>query len=107
VALAKAFLLDDFTCCQAPSFRLPRRTGLIVELGALVLRSACREAVRWATPLKVAVNVSPRQFQHTDMVHVVASVLNDTKLAPWRLELEITEGVIINDMAGAAVWCTG
>ena len=81
---------------------LAEETGLIVELGALVLRSACREAARWATPLKIAVNVSPRQFQHTDMVHAVAAVLNDTKLAPSRLELEITEGVIINDMAGAA-----
>jgi diguanylate cyclase (GGDEF)-like protein/PAS domain S-box-containing protein len=81
---------------------LAEETGLIVDLGAWVLRSACREAAGWAVPLKVAVNVSPRQFQHADLVDLVGGVLAETGLAPSRLELEITEGVIINDMAGAA-----
>ena len=81
---------------------LAEETGLIVDLGAWVLRSACREAAGWTVPLKVAVNVSPRQFQHADLVDLVGGVLAETGLAPSRLELEITEGVIINDMAGAA-----
>ncbi len=66
-----------------------------------MLRAACREAARWAHPLKVAVNLSPRQFQQADLPERVLAILTETGLAPTRLELEITETLIINDMARA------
>jgi len=72
-------------------------SGLIVELGEWVLREACREAAGWAKPLQIAVNLSPVQFQHGDLVGLVHSILLETGLAPSRLELEITEGVLIRD----------
>ena len=81
--------------------RLAEETGLIVELGAWVLANACREAAQWTAPLKISVNISPRQFQHSDLADMVATVLSQTGLAPERLELEITEGVITNDIARA------
>lgn len=81
--------------------QLAEDTGLILSLGEWVLRAACREAARWTKPLKIAVNLSPQQFQQTDLPDVVLAILADTGLSPGRLELEITESVIINDMAGA------
>src|SRR5207244_3924643 len=56
----------------------------------------------WENPLKVAVNLSPVQFQHGDLPGLVHSVLLDTGLAPGRLELEITEGVLIGDFSRAS-----
>ena len=70
---------------------LAEESGLIVPIGEWVLREACREAASWPTPLQVAVNLSPVQFQHGDLVGLVHSVLLETGLAPNRLELEITE----------------
>jgi EAL domain-containing protein (putative c-di-GMP-specific phosphodiesterase class I) len=66
-----------------------------------VLREACREAASWPQPLTVAVNVSPIQFRHGDLPSLVHSILLETGLAPARLELEITEGVLINDFSRA------
>ena len=80
---------------------LAEETGLIVALGDWVLREACREAAGWAQPLKVAVNLSPRQFQRPDLPDRVLAILAQTGLAPGRLELEVTESIIINDMARA------
>ncbi|TIV22683.1 MAG: EAL domain-containing protein, partial [Mesorhizobium sp.] len=76
---------------------LAEKNGLIVSIGEWVLRRACREAAAWFAPLKIAVNLSPVQFQHGDLVNLVHSILLETGLAPARLELEITEGVLIND----------
>ncbi|MBR0698013.1 EAL domain-containing protein [Bradyrhizobium lablabi] len=76
---------------------LAEESGLIVEMGEWILREACREAASWAVPLQVAVNLSPAQFTHGDLVGLVHSILLDTGLAPDRLELEITEGVLIED----------
>ncbi len=76
---------------------LAEESGLIVEMGEWILREACREAASWPTPLQVAVNLSPAQFMHGDVVSVVHSILLETGLAPGRLELEITEGVLIED----------
>jgi diguanylate cyclase (GGDEF)-like protein/PAS domain S-box-containing protein len=76
---------------------LAEESGLIVELGEAVLREACREAASWPQPLQVAVNLSPAQFQHGDLVGLVHSILLETGLQPGRLELEITEGVLIDD----------
>ncbi|MGP8119662.1 MAG: EAL domain-containing protein [Xanthobacteraceae bacterium] len=76
---------------------LAEESGLIVELGEWILREACREAASWAKPMQVAVNLSPAQFQHGDLVGLVHSILLETGLQPGRLELEITEGVLIDD----------
>jgi len=76
---------------------LAEESGLIVEMGEWILRQACREAASWPKPLQVAVNLSPAQFMHGDVVGLVHAILLETGLAPGRLELEITEGVLIED----------
>jgi diguanylate cyclase (GGDEF)-like protein/PAS domain S-box-containing protein len=76
---------------------LAEESGLIVEMGVWILREACREAASWPVPLQIAVNLSPAQFMHGDVVSLVHSILLETGLAPDRLELEITEGVLIED----------
>jgi diguanylate cyclase (GGDEF)-like protein len=72
-------------------------TGLIVPLGEWVLRRACADAVKWPEPLFVSVNLSPAQFRDGDVAETVAQVLKETGLPPERLELEITENLLIND----------
>ena len=76
---------------------LAEESGLIVEMGEWILREACREAASWPVPMQIAINLSPAQFMHGDVVHLVHSILLETGLAPDRLELEITEGVLIED----------
>src|SRR4051794_41268313 len=76
---------------------LAEESGLIVAMGEWILREACREAASWPLPLQIAVNLSPAQFMHGDVVSLVHSILLETGLAPDRLELEITEGVLIED----------
>ncbi|RZN08953.1 diguanylate cyclase [Bradyrhizobium genosp. SA-3] len=76
---------------------IAEESGLIVEMGEWILREACREAASWPKQLQVAVNLSPAQFMHGDVVGLVHSILIETGLAPGRLELEITEGVLIED----------
>jgi diguanylate cyclase (GGDEF)-like protein/PAS domain S-box-containing protein len=76
---------------------LAEESGLIVEMGKWILREACREAASWPKPLQIAVNLSPAQFLHGDLVSLVHTILLETGLAPGRLELEITEGVLIED----------
>ena len=80
---------------------LAEETGLIGTLGEWVLRTACREAATWKRDLKIAVNLSPGQFTHPDLPESVLAILVEAGLSPARLELEITETVIINDMARA------
>jgi diguanylate cyclase (GGDEF)-like protein/PAS domain S-box-containing protein len=75
--------------------------GLIISLGEWILREACREAATWPKPLQIAVNLSPVQFQYGDLVGLVHGVLLETGLASHRLELEITEGVLIGDFSRA------
>ncbi len=74
-------------------------SGLIGQIGEWVLREACREAASWPQPLQIAVNLSPIQFRHGDLVGLLHSVLLETGLAPARLELEITEGVLVDDFS--------
>ncbi len=74
---------------------IAEETGLVVELGAQVLEMACAEAARWPADLRVAVNVSPIQFQLDDVVERVRSTLEHTGLAPGRLDIEITEGTFL------------
>jgi diguanylate cyclase (GGDEF)-like protein/PAS domain S-box-containing protein len=80
---------------------LAEESGVIGALGEWVLRTACREAASWPQPLSIAVNLSPVQFQHGDLPSLVHRVLLETGLAPARLELEITEGVLIGDFTRA------
>ncbi|QCI67691.1 bifunctional diguanylate cyclase/phosphodiesterase [Phreatobacter stygius] len=75
--------------------------GAIVPLGEWVLRTACTEAARWLHPYKIAVNLSPVQIGHVDLVALVSQVLAETGLAPSLLELEITETTIIADKTRA------
>ncbi len=82
-----------------PSVFIPlaEEKQLIQPLGRWVLETACREAAGWEGSLRVAVNLSPRQFQHTDLPDYVFDLLRRTGLHPDRLELEVTEGVLIDD----------
>jgi diguanylate cyclase (GGDEF)-like protein len=71
--------------------------GLIEALGEWVLRTACNEAARWPRDVRVAVNVSPIQFANPTFPALVTSALAHSGLAPQRLELEITEGVFLDE----------
>ena len=76
-------------------------TGLIVSIGDWVLREACAEAARWPKQVIVAVNVSPAQFKSRNLVQTVTGALADSGLSPDRLELEITELVLLQESEGA------
>lgn len=80
---------------------LAEENGLIIQIGEWVLREACREAASWPRPLQVAVNLSPVQFQAGDLERSIHQVLLETGLTPTRLEVEITEGVLIGDFTRA------
>jgi diguanylate cyclase (GGDEF)-like protein len=71
--------------------------GLIVPIGAWVLRQACREAANWPSSIKVAVNLSPVQFKNGAVVCDVKSALEASGLDPHRLELEITEAILLQN----------
>ena len=83
----------------SPSDFIPaaEESGLILPLARELLLQACTEAASWAKPLRIAVNVSPLQFRHGDLPGLIDEVLVETGLEPERLELEITEGVMITD----------
>ena len=76
---------------------LAEQNGLIGDIGEWTLREACREAASWTRPLQISVNLSPVQFRYGVLPGLVHSVLFQSGLVPARLELEITEGVLIND----------
>jgi diguanylate cyclase (GGDEF)-like protein len=71
--------------------------GLILQIGEWVLRESCRFAVLWPAPLTIAVNLSPLQFRDGTLPKLVETVLRETGLAPQRLELEVTEGLILGN----------
>jgi diguanylate cyclase (GGDEF)-like protein len=72
-------------------------SGLIIELGAWVLREACLDGKAWPG-LTVSVNVSPLQFRRTDFFDVVQNTLNETEFDPARLEIELTESVLLGNV---------
>jgi len=80
---------------------LAEQTGLIVPIGEWVIRTACDEAARWPDGLAVAVNVSAVQFASRNLVPTVMTALAATGLAPNRLEIEITERVVLDEGSGA------
>ncbi|QHG65823.1 bifunctional diguanylate cyclase/phosphodiesterase [Pseudomonas putida] len=80
---------------------LAEESDLIVQLGNWVLHEACSRACSWPLAVMVSVNMSPAQFRRSDVVRDVAEALKFTGLPAHRLELEITENVMLNDVEGA------
>lgn len=76
---------------------LAEETGLIVPLGDWVLRTACFDAAKWPSPIGVAVNLSAIQFKSKNLVQTALNSLASAGLAPGRLDLEITESVLLQD----------
>lgn len=80
---------------------LAEENGFIIKLGKWVLRTACEQCVQWQKngnpPLRVAVNVSGRQFREPDFVDIVSDALQDSGLDPALLELELTESLLISN----------
>jgi diguanylate cyclase (GGDEF)-like protein len=77
--------------------RLAEDGGYVARLGEWVLREACAEAARWDPPLMLSVNLSPLQFREPDLAGDVERILAETGLDPRRLDLEVTEGLLIGD----------
>jgi diguanylate cyclase (GGDEF)-like protein/PAS domain S-box-containing protein len=84
---------------------LAEETGLIVPIGAWVLRTACQQNQDWQDagygPLRIGVNLSARQFAEPGLVPEIASVLDETGMAATSLEIEITESLVMEDVEGA------
>ena len=72
-------------------------TGLIVEIGEWVLRQACKVAATWPGDVRLAVNISTLQLRRADFVNMVIEALAESRLAAGRLELEITESVLLSE----------
>jgi diguanylate cyclase (GGDEF)-like protein len=77
--------------------QLAEECGLILNIGEWVLRTACAEAAKWPSHIKVAVNLSPIQFAHPSLPGLIVNALKSCDLDPERLELEITESVFVAD----------
>ncbi len=80
---------------------LAEETGLIVKISQWVLQTACAAAAAWHQPHRIAVNISPVHFRQSDLPQTVAETLARTGLLPSRLEIEITEGVLMDDTGRA------
>jgi diguanylate cyclase (GGDEF)-like protein/PAS domain S-box-containing protein len=76
---------------------IAEETGVILQIGEWVLRTACREANTWPCGLTIAVNVSAVQIHNAKFAHVVHEILFETGLTPGRLELEVTETALVRD----------
>ncbi len=87
---------------QSPAKFIPiaEDAGLIDQIGAWALRTACADLARWPDSIRCAVNVSPLQFSNPELPTIVANALAHSGVEPSRLELEITESVFLNDSAG-------
>jgi len=85
---------------------LAEETGLIIPIGEWVLRTACQQVSRWLaagwSDATVAVNLSARQFNQPDLCTRIGQILTDANLEPWRLRLEVTESMVMNDPDAAA-----
>ena len=88
---------DGSSIAPAVFIPLAEQMGLIGRVGAWVLRAACRTAQTWPDHLKIAVNLSPAQFETGDVYEDVAAALRESGLQPSRLELEITESLLLRE----------
>ena len=79
---------------------IAEETGLIIPLGEWVLRTACNETANWPNDVKVAVNLSPSQIKSRNLIDVVTSALEDSGMPAKRLQLEITETVLMHNTFG-------
>ena len=95
-ALARWRHPDRGMISPAEFIPLAEQTGLIVPLGEWVLRTACKEATHWPSDVRVSVNLSACQFKAGDLIGTVRKALADTGLIARRLELEITESVLLD-----------
>jgi diguanylate cyclase (GGDEF)-like protein len=90
---------------------LAEETGLIVPLGEWVLREACRQARAWLDqglrPGVVSVNLSARQFRQQDLVRMVSRILEETRLEPAHLEMELTESMVMHNVGSAIATLQG
>ena len=77
---------------------IAEESGLIATLGAHVMKTACTAAAGWHPDIRVAVNLSPMQFDAPDLIDRIGEILGQSGLAPNRLQLEITEGLVIRDV---------
>lgn len=82
---------DDFLPCAEQS-------GLIHAIGEWALRSGCRHAVTWPEPVNIAINLSAIQFMNHDLIPMIKSILEETGIDPRRLELEITESLLLHNI---------
>jgi diguanylate cyclase (GGDEF)-like protein len=96
-ALARWNHAERGSVSPADFIPVAEQAGLIEELGEYVLRTACNEAASWPKTVKLAVNVSPLQFKSDTFALKVVAALAQSGLSPQRLELEITEAVLIGD----------
>jgi diguanylate cyclase (GGDEF)-like protein len=80
---------------------LAEESGLIVEIGAWVIQQACKQAATWPAEQRISVNVSPMQFRHRSLLGTIKTALAQSGLPPARLEVEVTETVLISDAEGA------
>jgi diguanylate cyclase (GGDEF)-like protein len=76
---------------------IAEETGLIIPLGEWVLKAACAEAVNWPEHIKVAVNLSPAQLNNRNLVNMVKTALDESGMSPHKLQLEITESVLLQN----------
>jgi diguanylate cyclase len=85
---------------------LAEECGLIHDIGAWVVREACRQCAAWqragVPPLRVAVNVAASQFRSGDLLHLIGDALRDAQLDPCYLEIELTESVVMTNPEGTA-----
>ena len=77
---------------------LAEETGLIVQIGEWVIKEACRQAARWPEHVRIAINISPVQFRTKGLQSILMQALSQSGLAPQRLELEITESLLIDNV---------
>lgn len=83
---------------------IAEETGMILPIGAWVMREACEQARRWQQefpidpPLKISINLSAKQLEQPDLPSVVEKILKESELAPYSLELEITESVVMENV---------
>jgi|TARA_R110002096_G_scaffold265600_2_gene459122 diguanylate cyclase (GGDEF)-like protein len=78
---------------------LAEETGLIVQIGEWVIKEACHQAATWPEQIRVAINISPVQFRTKGLQSVLIQALTQSGLSPQRLELEITESLLIDNVA--------